>query len=552
MLGTLKGRVLVILAVLAVCGWYLFTKGITLGLDLQGGTHLVLEVSDPEGTLTREARMDAAERAEKIIRTRINQFGVAEPIIQRSGEDRIIVELAGIKDEERAKQLIQQTAFLQFQQVTDGSQLQRVLPRIDRAIVETLGPDGLPERAAPEATGSRDELTEMLFGGDTADADTSSADTTAADTTGADTTGADTTAQTAIDETLAQRPLTGLLLQGGQPGTYMVAESDVETLRGYLELPAVQRIIPNDIELRWHHQPQGQGAQLYRTLYVLEEDAIVTGEYLENAIANIDPQYNKTLVVFELNRQGGRHFERFTGNNIGEYMAIVLDNAVYSAPVIQGRISTNGQIDMGNAPLAEAQDLALVLRAGALPAPLDIIEERTVGPSLGQDSIDQGRLAGIIGVLLVIVLMVVYYRFSGVLSVVSLAVYLLLVLGGLAAIGAQLTLPGIAGLVLSLGMAVDANVLIFERIREELAAGRTPRTAMDEGFGHAMSAIVDANLTTLLTALVLFQFGTGPVQGFAVTLSIGIIASFFSAVYVTRTLFMLYVERKRATDQLSI
>ncbi|HUH14032.1 MAG TPA: protein translocase subunit SecD, partial [Longimicrobiales bacterium] len=285
---------------------------------------------------------------------------------------------------------------------------------------------------------------------------------------------------------------------------------------------------------------------------ILKSDAIVTGEYLENAVANIDPQYNKTLVIFELNRQGGRQFERFTGNNIGEYMAIVLDDAVHSAPVIQGRISTNGQIDMGNAPLSEAQDLALVLRAGALPAPLDIIEERTVGPSLGQDSIDQGRLAGIVGVLLVIAIMIVYYRVSGVLSVVSLAVYLILVLGGLAAIGAALTLPGIAGLVLSLGMAVDANVLIFERIREELAAGRTPRTAMDEGFGHAMSAIVDANLTTLLTALVLFQFGTGPVQGFAVTLTIGIIASFFSAVYVTRTLYMFYVERKRATDQLSI
>ena len=202
--------------------------------------------------------------------------------------------------------------------------------------------------------------------------------------------------------------------------------------------------------------------------------------------------------------------------------------------------------------MAEANDLALVLRAGALPAPLSIMEERTVGPSLGQDSIDQGRIAGIVGLAFVIVIMALYYRMAGVLAIVALSIYLLLVLGGLATLNATLTLPGIAGLILSIGMAVDANVLIFERVREELAAKRAPRTAVEEGFGNALSAIVDANITTLITGMILFQFGTGPVRGFAVTLCIGIVASFFSALYVTRTLFLIYLSGKRGADPVSV
>ena len=202
--------------------------------------------------------------------------------------------------------------------------------------------------------------------------------------------------------------------------------------------------------------------------------------------------------------------------------------------------------------MAEANDLALVLRAGALPAPLAIMEERTVGPSLGQDSIDQGRIAGIVGLAFVIVIMALYYRMAGVLAIVALSIYLLLVLGGLATLNATLTLPGIAGLILSIGMAVDANVLIFERVREELAAKRAPRTAVEEGFGNALSAIVDANITTLITGMILFQFGTGPVRGFAVTLCIGIVASFFSALYVTRTLFLIYLSGKRGADPVSV
>jgi preprotein translocase subunit SecD len=296
-----------------------------------------------------------------------------------------------------------------------------------------------------------------------------------------------------------------------------------------------------------------RGARTYKRLYALTEDPFITGEYLEDATARRDPQFNQSQVQFEFNRAGGRMFERFTGQHVGDYLAIVLDGEVMSAPVIRDRIGARGQIEMGSGtPLEEARDLALVLRAGALPAKLNIVEERTVGPSLGQDSIDQGEMAGLVGVILVLVIMVGYYRVAGMLAVGALAVYCLIVLGGLAGLNATLTVPGIAGLVLSVGMAVDANVLIFERIREELAMGRATRTAVDEGFAHALSAIVDANLTTLITALILFQFGTGPVQGFAVTLSIGIVASFFSALFVTRTFFLVYLQGKKASDPISI
>jgi preprotein translocase subunit SecD len=226
---------------------------------------------------------------------------------------------------------------------------------------------------------------------------------------------------------------------------------------------------------------------------------------------------------------------------------------VMSAPVIRDRIGARGQIEMGQGtPLEEARDLALVLRAGALPARINIIEERTVGPSLGQDSIDKGRIAGIVGIIFVVIIMIGYYGVAGMLAVGALGVYVMLVLGGLAGMDATLTVPGIAGLILSVGMAVDANVLIFERIREELALGRATRTAVDEGFQNALSAIVDANITTLITALILFQFGTGPVRGFAVTLSIGIVASFFSALFVTRSFFLAYIAGKKTSDPISI
>ncbi|MEX0935535.1 MAG: protein translocase subunit SecD, partial [Gemmatimonadota bacterium] len=348
------------------------------------------------------------------------------------------------------------------------------------------------------------------------------------------------------------RPLTALFGTGQADGEFLVATEDMQLVDQFLALPQVQAVIPRDISLQWGWEPVAAGARTYRQLFVLEDEAFLTGDMLEDASATRDPQFNQAIVQFELSRVGGRRFSDLTGRSIGERIAILLDDQVVSAPVVNSRIGARGQIELGGASMEEATDLALVLRAGALPAPLRLMEERTVGASLGQDSIQQGMMAGIIGLAFVVLIMIAYYRLSGIIAVLALSVYVLLVLGGLAALNATLTLPGIAGLILSIGMAVDANVLIFERIREELAEGRVVRTAVDEGFAHALSAIVDANITTMITALILFQFGTGPVRGFAVTLSIGIIASFFTALYVTRTLYLIYLRGKTATDTLSI
>lgn len=537
MFGTLKGRILVILAVVVGAVAVLVTQPITLGLDLQGGMYLALEVQDPDGTMTPEVRRQHTEQNEHILRNRIDQFGVAEPNVQRVGDYRIIVELPGIRDEARARNVIEQQAFLELKLVNDLTPLMQALPRMDRAVLAALGPDArqqLQQAPADTARGVQDDVRARLFGQQQAD--------TALVTEEGDT----------LPATPANRPLSGLLNESGAEGELMVLEQDVARVREFLALPGVSEALPRGMELVFDSRTRGAGGALYRPLYLLNQTAFLTGERLEDAQAGRDPQFNRTIVSFQLDRTGGRQFDRITAENLGRRLAIVLDNQVHSAPVIQSRIGASGQIEMGQSPMDEARDLALVLRAGAFSAPLAIVEQRSVGPSLGRDSIDQGRVAGIIGIALVILVMIGYYRFAGVLAVTALVIYVTLLMSGLAALGATLTAPGIAGIILSLGMAVDANVLIFERIREELALGRTVRQAVDNGFGHAMSAIVDSNITTLITALILFNVGTGPVRGFAVTLSIGIVASFFTAVFITRTFFMAYLERRRTADAISI
>ncbi|MGW8264942.1 MAG: protein translocase subunit SecD [Longimicrobiales bacterium] len=547
MFKTTRGRLITIVIIVAVALGYLYTNGIKYGLDLQGGMHLVLEVDDPEGTYTDEAKADHIDRADRILRTRIDEFGVEEPLIQKVGTDRLIIELPGIRDEARAKELIQRNAYLEFRLVLPTTAVEAALPRVDRAILATLGEDSVRAMGQATETAPSSSLEELLFqGGDT----TAAGDSTQGAEAGMQETGADTAQAEAPVAEL--RPFTGLLNQGDGEGIFFVAEEDLPAAEVFLSLPDVQRVLPRGTSVAWGADLLAIGARNYKRLYVLEEEPFMTGDMLENAVANRDTQYNQAIVNFELNRRGGRRFAEFTGQHVGDFLAIVLDGEVMSAPVIRDRIGASGQIELGNSPMEEARDLALVLRAGALTAPLTIMEERTVGPSLGQDSIDAGMIAGIVGLVLVVGVMIAYYRMAGLLAIGALAVYVILVLGGLAALNATLTVPGIAGLILSIGMAVDANVLIFERIREELIAGRATRTAVDEGFGNALSAIVDSNITTLLTALILFQFGTGPVRGFAVTLSIGIVASFFSAVFVTRTFFLLYLSGKKTADPISI
>ncbi len=503
--------------------------------------HLVLEVDDPDSTMTAEARSDMIDRVDRIIRTRIDQFGVEEPLIQKVGGDRLIVELAGIDDEDRAKGIIQESAFLEFNKVLPTAEFDQALSRIDRSIVATLGVDSRPALGR-DVVDESDARENLLFGTDSSAVQNDAA---------ADSAEAADEPVDAIEDAL--RPFSSLLFTGDVEGTYFVAAEDRPIAEQFLAMEEVQRAFPRDQKLRWGADLLAQGARNYYRLYVLEEDAFLTGEELEDATAQRDPQFNQSQVQFELSRAGGRRFARFSGANVGNYLAIVLDNEVMSAPVIRDRIGARGQIEMGQGtPLEEARDLALVLRAGALPVRINIVEERTVGPSLGQDSIDQGTIAGMVGIGMVVVIMITYYGAAGFLAVGALGVYVLLVLGGLAGLNATLTVPGIAGLILSIGMAVDANVLIFERIREELDHGRATRTAVEEGFEHALSAIVDANITTLITALILFQFGTGPVRGFAVTLSIGIVASFFSALFVTRSFFLAYLSGKKASDPISI
>jgi preprotein translocase subunit SecD len=559
MFKSIRARILVILAVVIASGWYLYQNyqesgsPVKLGLDLQGGMHLVLEIDDPDGTLSMEVKSDLISQSERVLRNRVDELGVEEPLIQKVGQDRLIVELAGVTDEARAKEIVGTTALLEFKLVRPLSEMEAYLGRMDRAIVATLGVDSL--RALGRAqTAPESAVEDLLFGRGPPAADTVTdpdADPVPAEEeVEAQDPGADLTAE---ERTL--RPFTSLLLSGGE-GVFLVATEDVPVARMFLALPEVQAVLPRTgraaLSFHFGWQPIAVGGRTYRELYVLERNAFLAGDELESANAVRDAQFNMPIVQFGLSRAGGRNFGRVTGANIGERIAIVLDNDVVSAPVVRGEIRQRGQIELGGASMEEARDLALVLRAGALPAPLRIMEERTVGPSLGQDSIDQGQIAGLIGLLLVVLIMIGYYRVSGLLAVVALSVYVLLVMGGLAGIGATLTVPGIAGLILSIGMAVDANVLIFERIREEVDAGRAVRTAVDEGFGNALSAIVDANLTTLITALILFQFGTGPVRGFAVTLTIGIIASFFTALFVTRTLYLFYIRNKRAQDTISI
>jgi preprotein translocase subunit SecD len=291
----------------------------------------------------------------------------------------------------------------------------------------------------------------------------------------------------------------------------------------------------------------------YRYLYAVDERPLITGESLQDATAQLDPLNNAPIVVFELDTRGGRVFGAGTGRHVNDFMAIVLDDRVQGRPpVIQSRIDRRGQITLGNRSLQEAQDLALTLKAGALPVPLKIVEERQIGASLGRDAIRAGIIAGIIGAAFVVIVIVAYYRMAGVLAVLALLFYVLFTVGGLSMMGANLTLPGLAGLVLSIGMAVDANVLIFERIREELELKKTVRLSVSEGFKNAMSAIIDSNVTTIITALFLLQFGTGPVQGFAVTLVIGIFASMITAIFITRTFFMIWLQRRPDMQTLSI
>jgi preprotein translocase subunit SecD len=493
------------------------------GLDLQGGMHLTLEPDETNGIIADKAA--AIERALKVVRTRVDEFGVAEPVVQKAGDDKIIVELPGIDDPERAIQVVQKSAFLKFQ-ITDKTQaLERVIPRLDGIVKERKLGQNIPNVRGDT---SKKPALSTLF------TDTSKK------------AGADT------GVTASNGPFSQYVQPAGVvPGLYYVETSHQAEIASYLSHPDIQAALPPGKDVRWAADSVSIGGRWMRGLYVLDSRPIITGEYLTDARPNQVP-IEGTVVEFQLNNEGGRRFRTETGKHVKDYMAIVLDDRVMSAPVIQSAIGTRGHITLGGGGLLAATDLALVLRAGALPVPLKVAEARNIGASLGEDSIRKGITAGILAILLVVGIMLGYYRFSGFLAICGLALYTLYTLAALAAFGAVLTLPGIAGFVLSIGIAVDANVLIFERIREEIVHGKTVRTAIEEGFRHALPAIVDTSVSTALTAAVLYQYGTGPVRGFAVTLLAGIAASLFTAIFVVRTFFLIWLNRNRAAETLSI
>lgn len=384
----------------------------------------------------RALRDFAVDQSLETIRNRIDQFGVSEPIIQRQGQQDILIQLPGIQDPDRAKEIIGKTALLEFKLVDDNADVE--------AAVRSGAPPGR----------------QVLYGyGDKGEG--------------------------------------------------------------------------------------GSGAG--RVAYVVESRALMTGEYIADARVRPSTQLQGPYVELILNASGSRLFEQITSANVRRRLAIVLDNRVYSAPVIQERIGGGRASITGSFDIKEARDLAIILRAGALPAPVEIVEERTVGPSLGQDSIRQGINSFIVGGALVVVFMIAYYKGAGLVAVVALLFNVLFMIAILAGFHAVLTLPGIAGIVLTVGMAVDANVLINERIREELRAGRAPRSAVEAGYQHALPAILDSNVTTFLSGVILFQFGTGPIKGFAVTLCVGILTTVITAVYLTR----IYYDYRANTRKLA-
>lgn len=482
-----------------------------------------LNIRDDDATVStflEDESEKAVDRAVEIVRNRVDQYGLTEPGIQKQGNRRIIVELPGVKDEAEVRSLLQGTAKLEFLMLRDPDISYRVMESIDRYLSGKAESDSVGA-ATPEQKPT-DALTELLGGTETQQ---------------------DTTQEA---EFRRDHPFFTYVLpdQRGSGDGY-VAERNRDRVRALLERPEIRRLLPNDFEFRWSAKSfeDRQAGVRYYTLYAVRPQPVLTGGVIVNARASVDPQDNRPVVNMEMNSEGSREWSRLTGANVGKRVAVSLDNSIFSAPVIQEKISGGQSRIVGMDTPSEARLLEIVLKAGALPAPVAIIEQRSVGPSLGEDSIRSGLSATFIAFGLTVAFMFLYYRTAGFVADLALFFNMLFIFGVMAGFQATLTLPGIAGIILTIGMAVDANVLIYERMREELAGGKTIKAVVDAGYSKALSAIVDSNITTFLTGLILYQFGTGPVQGFALTLMIGIAASMFSAIVITRLIFDLMTER---------
>lgn len=468
---------------------------------------------------------DAVTRAIEIIRNRVDQYGVSEPSIQRQGSRRIIVELPGVAREEEAKQLLQGTALLEFRLLKDPELTFSIMQKIDKV----LAGKSIEDSTAVDTTKAET---------------TASKDSTASDTGIASN---DTSKKQLSQEEFAkEHPFFSIAMidpQGRSADAYVKAD-ERNKLELILNRPDVQKVIPDNVEFIFSAKPVSyqEGQAIYQ-LYCVNKKPELTGGVITDAQSTIDPNTSQPVVNMEMNSEGAAEWARITGANVNHRIAIILDGLVYSAPNVKTKITGGRSQIEGVGNLDEAKLLEIVLKAGALPAPVDIIEERSVGPSLGQDSISQGFNSALIGYIIVGLFMIIYYQRAGTIAAASLVFTIMFILGILAGFNATLTMPGIAGIILTIGMAVDANVLIYERIREELGTGKTIKASVDSGFSKAYSAIIDSNITTFITGLILYQFGTGPVQGFALTLMIGIAASMFSALVIARLIFDFMVAK---------
>ena len=450
----------------------------------------------------QEQRDAAVNRAIEIVRNRIDRFGVTEPSIVRQGNNRLVVELPGVTDEERVRDLLRGTARLEFRLTADPDDLRHSLERV----ITFFEP------------GDDDDF----------DLEQEWED---------------------FEQERQDNPLLQVFLPQGQGVTFgSAAGVDTAEVNSMLRQPEVQRLMPRDITLMWTANPQFEmEGRDYYSLIGVRRQVELTGDVITEARPTFDQHTNRPEVSMTMNRQGARVWARVTGANIGRPIAIALDGVIYSYPVVQGQITGGRSSITGLASSAEAEDLVNILMSGALPAPLNIVQERTVGPSLGEASIRAGFNSALAGLIIVVFFMMFYYRTGGAIADIALVLNIIFIMGILAAFNATLTLPGIAGIVLTIGMAVDANVLIFDRIREELRAGKSLIAAIDSGYSNSMSAILDANITTFLTAVILFSFGVGPIKGFAITLMAGIAASLFSAIIITRVIVDWMTKDKKWT-----
>lgn len=514
---------------------------------------------------------DAIDQALEVIRQRIDQFGVSEPNIQKQGARRILLELPGVQDETQMRNLLQTTARLEFNLVRNNATIVKVFKKIDKFLyVQSLRKDGkLPEleessEAPADTTLLVEEIAQASDSSDIAN-NTESADTTSGTSSDSSAKDEKKSDDELREEYLTKHPFSSLFMTLYSPGENMQTQqvsyeiedfpegtyifwidgSQLDRFNEIMARPEIKPLIPADYQITLGAKPDkrtldAENNEIFN-LYALKAEPELTGEVITNAQQSFDPTTNAPMVLMNMNSTGADQWARITGANVGKQIAIVLDSRVYSAPNVIDRITGGSSQITGMSDNEEARLLEIVLKAGALKAPVQIIEERVVGPSLGQDSINAGFTASMFAFLLVIIYMLVYYSKGGGIADFAVLLNVTIVISMLAALKGTLTLPGIAGIILTIGMAVDANVLIFERIREELAKGRSLKSAVDEGYGKALNAIIDANITTGITALILNFLGSGPIQGFAITLLIGIMSTLFTAIFVTRAIIDIMI-----------